>query len=96
VTEFHRTAAWRALATRVRKRTQLPAECVGCHGTIWPGEPYDVGHILDRYAYPELALNESNVGPQHRGENRRAGGRAGAHKTNSQRARRTKGEFPEW
>jgi hypothetical protein len=69
---------------------------------IHPGEPFDIGHILDAAIYPELALLESNVGPEHRHRamgcvgNRSAGGTAGARKTNRQKARRQKGEYPNW
>jgi hypothetical protein len=63
---------------------------------ILDGEAFDIGHILDATLYPELALTRSNVGPQHRGENRRSGGRRGAAKTNAYKRRKTEGEFPKW
>jgi hypothetical protein len=93
---IHRTKEWAALSRLVRARTFLPAVCVGCGGIIQPGEPFDIGHILDAALYPDQALNAANVGPQHRGENRRAGGRQGARIVNQQRKRRATGEMLPW
>ncbi|MGO8609797.1 hypothetical protein ACC848_43355, partial [Rhizobium johnstonii] len=62
---------------------------------IQPGQRFDVGHRIDGSRGGTHDLD--NLGPEHRRENRSAGGRLGAHKTNTTRgvSRTTKG-LPTW
>ncbi len=69
-----------------------PVWCIGCGREIQPGQAFDVGHRIDAARGGSNALH--NLGPQHRRENRRAGGRAGAAITNHT-SRRAKG-LPSW
>lgn len=66
--------------------------CIGCGREIAPGHPFDVGHIVDAALGGTHDLD--NLGPQHRGENRRSGGRLGARITNT-RTRAQRG-LPTW
>lgn len=69
--------------------------CQRCGREIQPGQRYDVGHRIDssRGGTHDLA----NLGPEHRGENRSAGGRLGAHKTNTESGTsRTSRGLPTW
>lgn len=98
MTGVHKSKEWMRVSRQVRKivDAQLAAgnevRCIGCGWPIMPDQRYDVGHRIDDMDGGSLEL--SNLGPQHRGENRRAGGRRGAAITNrsSRRARR----LPSW
>lgn len=70
---------------RAAHKREEPVPCVGCGRPIYPGMTYDVGHRIDASRGGSHAL--SNLGPQHRSENRRAGGRLGAQKTNDRLGR---------
>lgn len=94
MTAAHKTAEYLRNSRIVRKQTNdrlkrgLQVVCGRCGGAIQPGQAYDVGHVVDASRGGSNAL--SNLHPEHRGENRSAGGRMGAAKTNgaSRRARR--------
>jgi len=62
--------------------------CIRCGRPITPDQRFDVGHRIDGSRGGSHAL--SNLGPEHRRENRQAGGRMGALVANSsnRRARR--------
>ena len=87
MTGLHRTPEWHRLVRKVRPAIEasLPAPCVNrCKrgGTVWPGTPFDVAHIVDAVLAPELELDPSNLGPAHPACNRSAGGRLGARRNN--------------
>lgn len=94
----HSDPAYFRNARKVRRVTQarldsgLEVICIGCGWTIQPGQRFDVGHRIDLARGGTNAIE--NLGPQHRRENRQAGGRIGAAKTNggTRRARR----LPAW
>lgn len=74
-----------ARTVRARVNADLKAgrfvACQRCGREIQMGQRFDVGHRIDasRGGSHDLA----NLGPEHRGENRSAGGRLGAAKTNN-------------
>lgn len=69
--------------------------CIGCGREIQSTQAFDVGHIID--AAKGGSHDLSNLGPQHRKENRRAGGKAGATITNRRRGvSREARRLPEW
>lgn len=72
-----------------------PVWCIRCGREVQPGQRFDIGHRIDASRGGTHDL--TNLGPEHRGENRRAGGRLGAQKTNDQRgvSRRARG-LPTW
>lgn len=80
MTARHSDPEYRKNARIVREQTKRleVATCIRCHGPIWvgEGEAFDVGHVVDGVRGGGNQL--SNLGPQHRGENRREGGRIGA------------------
>ncbi len=84
MTARHQSPEYRKNARIIRAQTKRldVAMCIRCHGPIFisEGEPFDVGHIIDGIRGGSNAL--SNLGPQHRKENRRDGGRLGAETTN--------------
>lgn len=94
----HRDPEYQRNARIIRKQTNARLErgqqvmCGKCGRPIMPGQRYDVGHIIDASRGGTHAL--SNLRPEHTRENRQAGGRQGAAKTNaaSRRARR----LPDW
>lgn len=82
-------------ATNAAHRRGDSVLCIGCGRDIQPGQRFDVGHRIDASRGGSHDLE--NLGPQHRGENRSAGGKLGALKTNNQRgtSRKAKG-LPSW
>lgn len=72
-----------------------PVWCIRCGREIQPGQRFDIGHRID--ASRGGSHSPNNLGPEHRGENRAAGGRLGAQKTNTQRgvSRKARG-LPTW
>ncbi len=73
----------------------LPAPCVNrCKlgGTVYPGQRWHVGHIVDK-AYGGTDAR-SNLGPSHAHCNQSDGGKIGAARTNAKR-KQTKG-FIAW
>lgn len=58
-----------------------PVWCIGCGREVQPGQRFDVGHIIDASRGGTNAID--NLGPQHRRENRQAGGRIGAQRTHA-------------
>lgn len=91
-TEWRRTV--RIIRAQVRKLWESgdDAQCWRCGRPIPEGLPYDVGH-LD----PLGGEGVGNAAPEHRGENRRHGGRIGASITNSKtNSNRPKFQGPSW
>ncbi len=84
MTEKHRSAEWQRNSKHVRSRVRAAwaagdePECWRCGRPIYEGALFDVGHI-DPFGGEGL----ENLAPEHRGENRRAGGRVGARITNA-------------
>lgn len=101
MTAHHRHPIYQANARIVRKKTNAdhkagrPVWCIRCGREIQPGQRFDVGHRID--ASRGGTHNLDNLGPEHRGENRSAGGRLGATKTNTTRgvSRKARG-LPTW
>ncbi|MCC2032189.1 DNA/RNA non-specific endonuclease [Microbacterium allomyrinae] len=79
-------------ATNQRLKSGIAVQCIGCGGPITPEQRFDVGHRIDASRGGSHDLD--NLGPQHRRENRSAGGRIGALHTNAQ-SRRARG-LPTW
>lgn len=98
MTSAHSDPLYLKNARIVRRITQQqldagnPVACVGCGRPITPDQRFDVGHIIDHHLGGTHELH--NLGPQHRRENRAAGGRVGATITNggSRKSRR----LPQW
>jgi 5-methylcytosine-specific restriction endonuclease McrA len=86
--EYVRNARIIRIQTRAMHKRGTEVICIGCGRLITPDQSFDVGHRIDASRGGSHALH--NLGPQHRRENRQAGGRAGAAITNtaSRRARR--------
>jgi len=101
MSQHHRDPVYQRNARIIRAATNndlkagRPVWCIGCGREIQPGQRFDVGHRIDASRGGTNDLD--NLGPQHRGENRSAGGRLGAHKTNNARgtSRQTRG-LPTW
>lgn len=93
--EYARNA--RTVRTRVKAdhKAGRPVWCIGCGREVQPQQTFDVGHRIDAARGGSNAI--SNLGPQHRGENRRAGGKLGAQMTNNKRgvSRAARG-LPTW
>lgn len=89
MSENHRRSSWSKYSARYRPSVAacLPSPCVNtCYlgGVVYPGQPFDVGHIVGIEAG---GTNErSNVGAAHQSCNRSDGGKVGARITNSRRA----------
>ena len=77
-------------ATNKKLATGNTVPCISCGRPIAPGQRYDVGHRID--ASRGGTNNLDNLGPQHRRENRQAGGRLGARHTNP----KTNRGLPTW
>mgnify|MGYP001591982256 CR=1 FL=1 len=97
----HNDPTYRRNAAIIRSRTRAdhqagrPVWCIGCGRDITPTQPWDVGHRIDAARGGSHTLD--NLGPQHRGENRRAGGRLGAQRTNNTNGTsRTAKGLPTW
>lgn len=94
MTRFHRTKEWAAFSKRARPiiAASLPAPCVnayrwsGCRGVVYPGEAFDVGHIVSHNVDPTQPLDMSRVGAAHRQCNRIAGAAEGGRKRARSRA----------
>ncbi len=90
--EYIRNARTIRNLTKQQHAAGNPVMCIGCGRAITPDQRFDVGHIIDHHLGGSHDL--SNLGPQHRRENRSAGGRVGATITNggSRKSRR----LPTW
>lgn len=93
--EYQKNARIVRAATNADLKAGRPVWCIGCGREIQPGQRFDIGHRIDASRGGTHALE--NLGPQHRRENRSAGGRLGAQKTNTKRgvSRKQKG-LPTW
>lgn len=86
----HATPEWRRTCRIIRNQVRGiwsrgdDAQCWRCGGPIPEGLPYDVGHID-----PLGGEGVDNAAPEHRGENRREGGRIGARITNARKSKTT-------
>lgn len=91
--EYQRNARVVRAKVRADHKAGRAVWCIGCGREVQPQQRFDVGHRIDAARGGSNAL--TNLGPQHRGENRRAGGKLGAHMTNEKRkptgSRTTKG-----
>lgn len=84
----------RAQQARHLIEATLPAPCIKCGHTVWPWQPWDLGHHKDRDTHPHLTWEPANWGPQHRGENRADGARAATAKRS--RATTRTPTTPDW
>lgn len=86
MTARHQSPEYRKNARLIRTQTTHAGggTCIGCGAWIdvARGEQFDVGHRDDK-----AGNHLSNLGPQHRGENRRHGGHLGARITNTTKRR---------
>ncbi|MGN6272495.1 MAG: HNH endonuclease [Protaetiibacter sp.] len=73
--EYRRNSAKVRRTTNARLKQGEQVTCHRCGRTIHEGMPFDVGHIIPAYLGGGSDL--TNLAPEHRGENRSAGGRAG-------------------
>lgn len=106
MSDFHRTARWKALTAEVRPTMQRQidgggARCVNagagkrpCSGWVLPGERWQVAHILDAVKYPELRYSKANLGIAHSRCNASAGGTVGRER----QTRKDAGlrQYPSW
>ncbi len=81
MSEYHRRTENLRRAAEARKRVVLPAPCWRCGQMIQPGQPFDMGHVV------EVARGGGGgpLLPEHRGCNRSSGGRLGARRANANR-----------
>lgn len=93
--QYQRNARIIRAATNAAHARGEAVPCIGCGRDIQPGQRFDVGHRIDAARGGGHDLD--NLGPQHRRENRRAGGRLGATRTNNTRgtSRQSRG-LPTW
>ncbi len=98
MTHGHHDPTYQRNARIIRKQVTTahqhgqPVHCIGCGHPITPDQTYDIGHRIDHALGGTNNLD--NLGPQHRRENRKAGGRLGQRLTHTNN-RRTKG-LPTW
>jgi len=96
VSAHHRTKEW-AKVTRIMRpiiQASLPAPCIGCGRLVYPDQPFDVGHII---SVDDGGTDDpSNLGPHHRGENRRDGQRISTRNNNRRKVRQQKVKRPRW
>lgn len=83
--EYRKNARIVRARVRAAHRTGLEVTCGRCGYPIDPEQRYDVGH-----RDPEGGHGLDNLRPEHRGENRSAGGRTGAAVRGARRARATR------
>lgn len=85
MSQHHRAGKHTTRAPRIRAQLtpQLPLPCVDCGRAVFPGDAWQVGHILAAVHGGQTTL--ANCGPSHTACNRRAGGKLGAAVTNAKR-----------
>jgi len=94
----HQDPTYRRNANIVRRHVKAEhaagraVTCIRTGRPILPGQPFDIGHIIDASRGGTHDLG--NLGPEHRRPNRSAGGRLGAATTN-RTSRRARG-LPSW
>jgi hypothetical protein len=91
MTAYHRTTAALHRSKQARRRVSLPTECARCGGIINEGDLFDMGHARD----VAVGGADSELRPEHRRCNRRAGQRVGVQVREAKRARPKKAT-PEW
>jgi hypothetical protein len=95
--EYRRNAKLRRAQVDAAHRRGEPVQCHRCGLSIYPGQPYDIGHITHGYT---SSLDE--LAPEHRHKNsmcignRSHGGAIGAAKTNGARRVQTDGKVQTW
>jgi len=89
VSAYHRTSAALIRAQKARALVVLPTACARCGGVIDVGEPFDMGHAIG----VAQGGQDSELRPEHRLCNRRAGGRVGGH---NKAARAKREARPRW
>lgn len=99
MSRHHDSAKWAATSAKLRARYKPQVDsgnavCGRCRRPIHPGEPWDVGHVVD------LSSGQPSQGyrTEHRRCNRSAGGKLGAAKTNHTKTteRREDKRLGEW
>lgn len=91
MTAKHQNPEYRKNAAIVRARTKrahqrgTEVDCWRCGWPIDPEQAFDVGHLN-----PDAGHTLDNLAPEHRHENRRAGGKTGAAIQAARRGRATR------
>ena len=95
MSQHHRATRHTTKAPRIRAQltAQLPLPCVDCRRPVFPGDAWQVGHILAASQGGQTTI--ANCGPSHTSCNRRAGGKLGAAVTNAKR-RSTEPDIRTW
>lgn len=88
--EYRRNAKTRRQQVKAAHKFGQPVPCWRCGRPIFPGQPFDVGHIDGA-----LGSTLRELAPEHRGENRRAGGAVGAARREARRLP-DRGEVMTW
>ena len=93
--EYVRNSRIRRAQVNADHKAGRPVWCIGCGREVQQTQRFDIGHRIDGSRGGSNTL--SNLGPQHRRENRSAGGKLGAQKTNNARgvSRKARG-LPTW
>jgi hypothetical protein len=108
VSEHHRTPEWSRVTRTIKPQiaASLPRACIDCGRPIFPGDKWQVGHIVPVaiakvQGWTTAQINApSNLGPTHtkapgqRACNQIAGGKLGASIRNTNR--NTKKRLPSW
>jgi len=93
--EYLRNARTRRAQVNAALKAGRLVTCQRCGREIQPGQRYDIGHRIDASRGGDHSIE--NLGPEHRGENRRAGGKVGALMTNTKRGvSRESRRLPTW
>ena len=97
MSRHHKAAHWSNTSPKERARIKatLPQPCITCGKPIFPGQNFDVGHLVPI----SLGGGGGPVGPSHTKCNRTEGGRMGARKTNRRDPRNTDTDgdrHPQW
>jgi hypothetical protein len=95
--EYQRNARTRRAQVRAAHKYGQAVACWRCNGPIFPGQPFDIGHITGALGstLPELA-------PEHRHKtaacigNRAAGGKTGATIRETRRTPPTRSDVTTW
>jgi len=98
MSSHHQSKEWFKVARVVRPILKAliiagEASCTKCGWPVYPDQTWEIDHIV---AVSQGGSDDfSNLGPAHKGCNRKDGGRLGAAKTNARRsAAKPKTEYP--
>lgn len=95
--DYQRNARTRRAQVRAAHKYGQPVACWRCSGPIFPGQPFDIGHITGAIGH---SLHE--LAPEHRHKtgacagNRSHGGKAGAQARRDRRTPDTRSDVTTW